>query len=78
MKQEMDSLLEISAKNGDGGEHLTTDMSTHNDDPSQSLRTLGGLTSMSTADQRLLDSQVNLASMKHPSENGGSSGLAPS
>ena len=49
MKQEKDSLLEISAKNGDS-EHLTTDMSTHNDDPSQSVRTLGGLTSMSAID----------------------------
>ena len=30
MKQEKDSLLEISAN----GDHLTTDISTHNDDPS--------------------------------------------
>lgn len=53
MKQEKDSLLEISAN---GGEHLTTDMSTHHDDPTQSVRTLEGFPLGSGLDQRMLDS----------------------
>lgn len=74
MKQEKDSLLEISAN---GGEHLTTDMSTHHDDPSQSVRTLGGITISSAVDQRMLDSQTELANHSKPEENGRSSNVAP-
>ena len=67
MKQGKDSLLEISAN---GGEHLTTDMSTHHDDPSQSVRTLGGITIASASDQRMLNSQTDLTNHKKPEENG--------
>lgn len=53
MKQgKVDSLLEISAN----GTHLTTDLSTHNDDPLQSIPTLGGLTTDSSIAQRQADS----------------------
>ena len=70
MKQEKDSLLEISAN---GGEHLTTDMSTHHDDPTQSVRTLEGFPLGSGLDQRMLDSQIS--NQKRPSENGDKSNV---
>ena len=71
MKQEKDSLLEISAN---GGEHLTTDMSTHHDDPTQSVRTLEGFPLGSAIDQRMLESQ--LSNQKRPSENGDKSNVS--
>jgi hypothetical protein len=52
MKQGKDSLLEISAN----GEHLTTDLSTHNDDPLKSIPTLGEFTDESAIAQRQLES----------------------
>lgn len=66
MKQDKDSLLEISANKYIGGEHLITDMSTQHDDPSQSLRTLDGFTIGSGLDQRMLDSQTHFASDRRP------------
>ena len=71
MKQEKDSLHEISAN---GAEHLTTDMSTHHDDPTQSVRTLEGFPLGSAIDQRMLESQ--LSNQKCPSENGDKANVA--
>ena len=60
MKQDKDSLLEINANGGESHHMLTTDMSSHNDnDPAQSVRTLGGLTADSTMAGRMPQSQNN-------------------